>query len=34
MSRAATSVITLNSSHSPFLSQPEKVTEIVAGVAS
>lgn len=32
MSQAATNVITLNSSHSPFLSQPERVAEILAGI--
>lgn len=32
MSQAATNVITLHSSHSPFLSQPEKMAEILAGI--
>jgi len=32
MSQAATNVVTLNSSHSPFLCQPEKVAEILAGI--
>lgn len=32
MSQAATNVITLNSSHSPFLSQPERITEILTGI--
>ncbi|MDQ3717512.1 MAG: alpha/beta hydrolase, partial [Actinomycetota bacterium] len=34
MSQAATSVLRLNSSHSPFLSQPEKVAEILAGITA
>jgi len=33
MSQAATHVITLNSSHSPFLCQPERVAQILAGLA-
>ena len=32
MSQAATNVITLDSSHSPFLSQPERVAEILARI--
>lgn len=32
MSQSATNVVTLNASHSPFLCQPEKVTEILVGL--
>lgn len=34
MSQAATNVVTIGTSHSPFLSQPDKVTEILAGIGT
>jgi hypothetical protein len=34
MSQASTDVIRLKSSHSPFLSQPEKISDILIGITA